>query len=367
MALANLAGVLDRNEFDPILVVPGDGPLVEYGTSQGVACVVVPNPEQSAVAAGWADKVGIVRARVRAVRELAALFRSRKCDIVYVNSTASIVGGLAAKAARLPVVWHVHETLSVPSRSTRLKMQFIERVSSAIMYASASSEEAFPASRVRNRLIARNLVDLHGCSARAPLDGSPVRIAMNGLFPRKAPDLFLRAVPALLQKLSHAGLSGLAQSVRFVVYGAPGGQDRDFIELLETLVRDLGLGPRVEFPGFVRDFPRALSESSLFVSSSRNEAMPIALVQAMAMSVPIVATDVGDTRLLLRNGDFGEIVPPEDVPALSEAMFTVLSHPERAAAKAALAKDFVLQEYEPRKVMEPVESLLKKVCKGRTV
>ena len=82
----------------------------------------------------------------------------------------------------------------------------------------------------------------------------------------------------------------------------------------------LGLDDRVTFVGFTDDTARHYGEFSVFAMSSRTEQMPIALVEAMACGLPVVATDVGDTRAVLAESNRELVVPPRDPAQLAAAL-----------------------------------------------
>jgi glycosyltransferase involved in cell wall biosynthesis len=92
----------------------------------------------------------------------------------------------------------------------------------------------------------------------------------------------------------------------------------------------------VEFRGFVRDVPAFLRELDLFCLPSRREALPLALLEAMAAGLPCVATDVGDIRAAV--GDAVLLVPPEDDRALAAALDSLLGDPERRVALGRRAR-----------------------------
>jgi glycosyltransferase involved in cell wall biosynthesis len=99
---------------------------------------------------------------------------------------------------------------------------------------------------------------------------------------------------------------------------------------LHSLIAELGIADRCHLLGPRNDVPRVLAALDVLASSSVSEAFPLAVGEAMACGVPCVATDVGDSALML--GQSGTIVPPGDAAALAQALNQVLglSGDERA-------------------------------------
>jgi glycosyltransferase involved in cell wall biosynthesis len=106
---------------------------------------------------------------------------------------------------------------------------------------------------------------------------------------------------------------------------------------LRQQVQDLGLDRCVHFLGSRDDVLRILPHLDLVVSSSLWEGLPTVLLEAMALRVPVVATDVSGSREIIRPGETGMLVPPENPERLAEAISTVLDHSEEARSMAEKA------------------------------
>ena len=122
---------------------------------------------------------------------------------------------------------------------------------------------------------------------------------------------------------------------RLLIYG-----EGELRPELEALIERLGLSGRVLLPGQCGDIPEALNGAKLFVLSSDYEGMPNALLEAMALGLPCIATDCpcGGPSSVIRNGENGLLVPVGDEGALSEAMATLLSDAELRRRLAQNAK-----------------------------
>lgn len=112
---------------------------------------------------------------------------------------------------------------------------------------------------------------------------------------------------------------------------------------LEALARDLGVHEDVDMPGFTANPYAYMSRASLFVLSSIREGSPNALTEALALGLPVVATDCpSGPREILEGGRYGKLVPVGDVNALAEAMLETLnSLPDREFLKSAVARHTV--------------------------
>jgi glycosyltransferase involved in cell wall biosynthesis len=146
-------------------------------------------------------------------------------------------------------------------------------------------------------------------------DGPPIIVGMGRLTRQKGFDVLLKAFDIL----------GRTRECRLMILGE--GSDRE--KLLE-IASQYGIASRVSFPGFIENPYPTLGRAALFVLSSRWEGSPNVLTEALALGVPVVATDCPSGPMeILENGRFGPLVPVEDPEALAKAMDQVLADPPK--------------------------------------
>lgn len=113
---------------------------------------------------------------------------------------------------------------------------------------------------------------------------------------------------------------------------------------LEAETDRLGLRPRVRLLGARSDVPELLAGMDAFVLPSRTEGYSLALVEASAAGLPIIATAVGGNAEIVHDGSTGVIVPPGDDEALARAMAALASDPARREQLGAQARAWALRE-----------------------
>jgi glycosyltransferase involved in cell wall biosynthesis len=137
---------------------------------------------------------------------------------------------------------------------------------------------------------------------------------------------------------------------------------------LKRLAKELRVEDRVFFLGWQQEIPEILSALDLFVLPSRNEGMGRALVQAMAMGKPIVATRVGGVPEVLGEGEAGLLVPPDDPVQLSQAIEQLLTDRELARKLGEGGKRRA-PAYSAERMVAEIESLYETLLlkKGLTI
>src|SRR5207249_866626 len=144
----------------------------------------------------------------------------------------------------------------------------------------------------------------------------------------KGHNVFLDAARAVLTA---------APETRFLIVGDGVG-----FEDVKGRVRQLGLEARVHLTGFRRDIPEVMAALDvLALPSIRSDAIP----QALAVGTPVVASTVGGSPELIRDGENGRLVPPADPAALAAAILELLREPERARAMARAGQVMVQARY----------------------
>jgi glycosyltransferase involved in cell wall biosynthesis len=178
----------------------------------------------------------------------------------------------------------------------------------------------------------------------------PVVTTVGRLVPVKRHDLFVDAVAALRGK----GVEGV-----FVVVG--GGPER---ERIERSAARAGVADRLRFLGWRRDLARIYAGSDVVALCSDNEGTPVALIEAMAAGVPVVATAVGGVPDVLDGGRLGVLVPPASAPALAEGIETLLAHPTLRADLCARARPAAVARYGVARLLADVAALYDELLQG---
>jgi glycosyltransferase involved in cell wall biosynthesis len=109
---------------------------------------------------------------------------------------------------------------------------------------------------------------------------------------------------------------------RFVLVGE--GRDGETLHQLQKLAATLGIAERVIFPGYRQHLLPVYATFDLFALSSCREGLPNSLLEAMAMALPVVTTDVAGAKELVLNGETGFILPQRDVHGLARAIMALV-------------------------------------------
>jgi glycosyltransferase involved in cell wall biosynthesis len=167
---------------------------------------------------------------------------------------------------------------------------------------------------------------------------SPRAAFVGRLAPEKGLDTLIDAWPAV--RAAHP-------EARLILIGE--GPERPDLEA-RVAARGLTLGPgqAIEMPGAAPDATAALRDADLFVLPSREEGMSIALLEAMALGVPIVASSIPGNRRLIGDFKHGRLAPPDDREGLARIINEQLANFDRAFHMSRAARSRVEQEFSIR-------------------
>lgn len=268
---------------------------------------------------------------IKSALRLAQLAREREADVIHAHVardyTLAAFAARRCPRARLVITRHVLFPLG---RAHRLALRDVDRVIavSGAVESALLARRIFPADRIR---VVHNGVDVRrfASARRAEPRGGPLRVGIVGeLSPVKGQEDFGRAASLISKEY--------AVEVEFVVVGEDASRTGERRAGIESLVAELGLKGRVRMEGHRDDVSEILPTFDVFVSASRSEAFGVAMVEAMAAGVPVVATATEGALEIIEEGVTGLTVPPGDVTSLASAVRSLL---EDARLRASLGAE----------------------------
>ena len=282
--------------------------------------------------------------------------RGQPVDLVHTHLFASgFFGRLAARFSGVPVI--IHEQRN-ESEHTNLFGKWIDRhlgsLASAVICVSESTrdfnvhEKGIDPHKAEVIPNAINLDRFHreafkmdpaGCLDDLDLPPTAkIVIGVGRLVPEKRFEVFLKAARLIHEAYPEA---------RFLILGD--GSERGS---LERLAESLGIGSATRFAGMRSDVLALLSCSHVFVLTSDYEGLPLTLLEAMALQVPAVATDVDGTSEVLSDGAGGIVVPRNSPEAVADAVVSLLRDERRAQDIGLQGRRLVEEKYNIQVVQE---------------
>ena len=299
----------------------------------------------------------------RAAIRLQRLLRDRRVDLVHSHSPyPSVLARLLAPLTGSPAIVHTEHSLPDSRRAvTQLANRLTYRLTDCVIAVSANVKAGIESG---GWLKPHFIEVVHGGvddRLLSPVDEELVRVTRNEL--GVDPESFVVGNVAHLR--SQKGHTVFLEAAKLIIEEEPDttfvlvGREKEpgFLDELKAQAAALGIGDRVIFAGFrPNPFP-ILASLDLFMMTSLYEGFPIALVEAMAVGLAIVATDVGGVGEAIQSGVEGLLVPPRDPHALADAALRLLRDPAERMLLSGHARTRVAAEFTLESMVRRVESL----------
>lgn len=276
---------------------------------------------------------------------LGRLLRSLGVDVVVFNLWKSgVVAWVGARVCGARLVFYSHGVQSL--RDINAVYKFLLREADVVIAVSQGTVEQLVSAGIspeKVRLV-YNSVELPQSPS---FDGEEIRSkagippdafvfgCVGNVIRRKGIDVLVRAFSAFHK------MNGYKEGTYLVVVGHDPGEDNwAYRAQVESIIDEGRIRGQVRFLGFRRDVNALLHMFNVFVMPSRMESFGVAMVEAMSVGLPVIATASGSIPEIVRDRVTGLLVPPEDPMAMARAMWELYTAPElRRALGAAAAED----------------------------
>jgi glycosyltransferase involved in cell wall biosynthesis len=312
IVLGQIAGKLPSYGYEPVLVIPAPGPLEELLT-------------------GWGIRYRILK-RPNSIRDFVRIVREEDPCLVHVNSLVKTWPVLAARSARRPVVWHVHEHIG----DKRLYARIIHLLAGRVLLISRKQLELFRG--LEGAFHIPNGVDLERFDrvrAAPRRRGETVVTCIGTIEPRKGLDVLARAASLLTD----------IPGIRFQVVGDEKSETGDYKREVMDYLSGAGLRDNFFFMGARPDIPEILASTDIFCHPARIEEFGMVILEAMAAKTPVVASRVGEIPRIVEHGKQGLLFETGDHRSLASSIRSLAVDSRLRGSMGRAGFDRVRREY----------------------
>jgi glycosyltransferase involved in cell wall biosynthesis len=358
---------LDRALFEPFVVFPQSGVLVDWFQQAGFQVKIIQRNFGYKLPRSFGELGAVVNGTLSAIRYIwntSRYLSSCEVQIVHVNTLVEIPGSIAALISGKPIVWQVHE---IPPAKIKqyLASRWARLVSRKILATSHAVGRSLGTSRKIQVL--HNGFDLADFDEQASQPSpevipnwqtfinkwAQVVVFVGSVIPTKGVDYFLQMAVQVCSEHLHTGF--------MIVGGTP---DEKYRACLDEYCMAQGLTDRVVFTGSRTDVPRILRHCQLLVLPSLvQEALPWVILESMAASLPVVASNIGGIPEMVQDNKTGILVPIADSKSLVVAVNFLLDDPESARRMGQEGRKRLLEEFTIDRYIQDIQNVYLSVCK----
>jgi len=369
-SLAELVKRLDPDEFSPVLLHSKNAKWLAEETWQTITALPVFGPTQFLQRKRQDIDSHLLRNVTDMLASAGPVFSVWRglmrvgADLVHTNSLkCHLLGGLAARLTRRPLVWHVRDILTKQEGSdllnraaTTLKPRIIA-ISSAVAQQFASLP--VPVTVIRNGVPVNKFSpgppdpQLQAEIGLAPQD--EVLCIVGRLTPWKGHMTLLEALARAAPRHSH---------LKLMIVGEVAFWENSYERELKDRADELGIADRVVWTGFREDVSELLRLCDIFVLPSVDEPFGRVLVEAMATGKPVIGTNSGGVPEIIVEGQTGLMVPAQDPAALAEAIEQMLSDPLQAEQMGQAGLQRARKLFDANRVAEQVQQVYRELLRA---
>jgi glycosyltransferase involved in cell wall biosynthesis len=325
----DLANNLPSDQFDVSVATGGDGMLVEKLQHAGLKVHLLKDLKRD---------VSVI-SEIKVFFSLLKLIQKERPDILHLNSSkAGALGAIIGRICRVPKIlftahgWAFNEDRPQWQKTVLKTIHWLTiKLSHVTIAVSQGMKKEMDWLGVEKKMVVvhlgRTVADMkYKDESRGTLEMKVIDTTARLIDYHD--DLWIGTIAELhpIKRINRAinAVSALIKDfpgLRFIII-----HDGELKAELQQQVKDLGLQEHVFFTGVIEDAARLLPAFDLFVLPSKSEAFGYVLIEAGLASVPVVATEVGGITDIITNGENGLLVPPDDTPALTQAIRTVISN-----------------------------------------
>lgn len=329
--------------IDVEVIVPTSGPLVAALDDAGAVTTILDPLVIRRADLRWPTAAVTPTRWARAALGLWRHARGARLDLVHSNTSGVVGGALVARRLGLPHIWHVHELFWQP-RPIVMGFERLLRSARFVICCSQAVADQFADPRVRQRCVVAytGVFVPSDIATTVPLTGPGLDVVCVARINEWKGQEVL--VEALAEVAARRGRTGL----RLRLVGGVFRSEHHYREALEARIAELGVADLVVLEGERPDALELVGSADVFVLPSRRpEPFGMALVEAMALGRPVVATDAGGPAEIVTPGVDGLLVPPNNPSELATAILQLAGDPDAARRMGAAARqradDFSLE------------------------
>lgn len=293
--------------------------------------------------------------KLQTLLQIAKYIRRNHIDVVHCNSLDApellLLKPFFAPRAR--VLYTVHGMHQMRQKS-RFKIMLRNLLCYRVIAISQCVKEDIIAAGIKASKVVTvpNAVDLSRfvptektMDPEAPVIGNVARIQPQV----KGQDVLIRAISLLKQEYPH---------IRCLFAGGPAKSDQVSLAQLQDLTAQLELTENISFVGNITDVPTFLSGIDIFALPSRSEGFGISLVEAMAMGIPCIASNLEGPAEVMEQGKYGWLFPCEDAQALAAMLSDMIRSYDRCLIRSHESMTHVQNTYHIRHMCDRLEALV---------
>jgi glycosyltransferase involved in cell wall biosynthesis len=362
-----LLSKLDKTQFNPVVVLPHEGPLTKALEEENIKVVVAPVLKLYRKMFSPKNMASFFKQIKKTLATLDELNNEYKFDLIYSNTLAVLSGMMYAKRRGIKHIWHVHEIIVHPKSIAYIFPKLLNRYADVVVCNSNATKKNL-VDRV-GELESKSIVIHNGIE----LDKNVSKISTKQNLGYNETDIVITLVGRINRLKGHKWLLktfinylNLRSNVKLLFVGSPVKGQEYYLEEVEQFIVENNIQDKVKILPFTTDLNNIWNSTDIAVMpSTEAESFGLVAVEAMLTKKPVIASNHGGLTEIVVNKKTGYLVEPNDDKALFEAIQKLIENPNLRNEFGQNGYQRAIQEFSVEKYVTGFEELFNKLISGK--
>jgi len=356
---------IDRNKFNPVIILPFEGPLQNELEKKNIKVVIAPVLKLYRKMFSPKNILKFFKDIKEAFKVLDKLNKEHEFDLIYSNTLAVLLGIFYAKKNNIKHLWHVHEIIESPKIFTKLFCKLLALKSNSIIVYNSVATKVFW--NVNNRINLKSKVICNGLEIHEEeihedeisnirkdvfhSNPSELIIALVGRISRwKGQKVLLNSFYEILKK---------HENIKLAFIGSPPPNQELFLVELQERIDELKISDKVVLIPFTNEISKIWQSIDIaVVPSTEPEPFGLVAVEAMLAKKPVIGSNHGGLTEIIVNNETGFLVEPSNKKVLAEAISKLIEDPELRKIYGQNGYQRAINEFSIGKYIQSFEKVL---------
>jgi len=360
---------INREHFEPIVVLPMSGPLKERVNTLKIKIYEVKSPwwirsrKEKNILLNISRLGQCIILEIIASCKIFKIVKQEKINIIYTNTIVNFSGAIVALITKVPHIWHIREIISKNPNlfsyfPNEILFNFIVKFSNKVIANSIATANQFKKSKSNKRIIViYNAVDTENFKYKKVLINDKIKFSdwlvavIGALQKRKGQDDVIHAIKIAKKNIPN---------IKLLIIGDVG--DIEFKNYLKILTSKLNISNNVIFTGYRNDVPQILSNCKVLVMPSWNEPFGRVVIEAMAAGIPVIGVNAGGPKEIIQDGISGYLIPSCNPSAIAEKIIYLYHHQSIGKKMGENGKKIVKKKFNVKSHTKNIEKILYEIA-----
>lgn len=348
---------LDKSKFNPLVVLPQEGPLKEELENENIEVVIAPVLKLSRKMFTIWNSIQIFKDLKKGISILEELHKKHHFDLIYSNTLAVLLGMIFAKKRKIKHLWHVHEIIVHPKIIAGIFPKLLNKYADLIV---CNSNATLKNLVQRKELIAQKSVVIY--NGMDPIN-SELPVATKKDFGYNDNDIIITLVGRISRLKGHKWLLttlvkhfSASTNIKVVFVGSPVAGQEYYATEIEQFIAENQLEATVKILPFTKNLSKIWDITDIaLMPSTEAESFGLVAAEAMLAKKPVIASNHGGLKEIVIDNQTGFLVEPNNVEAFSEALTKLFANPQLRKEFGENGYQRAIQEFSVEKYVQNFE------------